>query len=124
VNVPADVPVSMNERVKQSLLALTMLAAASVTCLAADTTNVSQHGRRFTPDTLRVTVGTPVLIENDDRVTHHVYVDQPDMKFDSGEQSVGNGVTLQFDRAGTFAVRCAIHPTMRLDVTAVPVKSP
>jgi cytochrome c peroxidase len=111
--------VDVNVRLKQSLIVITLLGSVSVTCLAADTVTVSQHGRRFTPDTLRVTPGTPVKIENDDRVSHHVYVDQPDMKFDSGEQSVGNAVTLQFDRTGTFAVRCAIHPTMRLDVTVV-----
>jgi plastocyanin len=117
-------PVVINVRVKQSLVAMAALAAVSATCLAADTATVSQRGRRFTPDTLRVSLGTPVQIENDDRVTHHVYIDQPDMKFDSGEQSVGNAVTLQFDHTGTFAVRCAIHPTMHLDVTVVPVNSP
>jgi plastocyanin len=116
--------VEINVRVKQLLFAMTALAAVSVSCLAADTTTISQRGRRFTPDTLRVNLGSPVLIENDDRVTHHVYVDQPDMKFDSGEQSVGNAVTLQFDHTGTFAVRCAIHPTMHLDVTVVPANSP
>jgi plastocyanin len=116
--------VDVNVRLKQSLIAMAALATVTATCLAADTATVSQRGRRFTPDTLRVTVGSPVQIENDDRVTHHVYVDQPDMKFDSGEQSVGNAVTLQFDHAGTFAVRCAIHPTMHLDVTVVPANSP
>jgi len=116
--------VNINVRVKQSLLVMTALAAVSATCLAADTVTVSQRGRRFTPDTVRVTLGAPVQIENDDRVTHHVYIDQPDMKFDSGEQSVGNAVTLQFDHTGTFAVRCAIHPTMHLDVTVVPANSP
>jgi plastocyanin len=116
--------VYVNLRMKQSLVLMTVLTAVSATCLAADTATVSQRGRRFTPDTLRVTLGTPVQIENDDRVTHHVYIDQPDMKFDSGEQSVGNAVTLQFDHAGTFAVRCAIHPTMHLDVTVVPPNSP
>ncbi len=114
----------LNLRMKQSLVVMTVLTAVSATCLAADTATVSQRGRRFTPDTLRVTLGTPVQIENDDRVTHHVYIDQPDMKFDSGEQSVGNAVTLQFDHTGTFAVRCAIHPTMHLDVTVVPANSP
>jgi plastocyanin len=116
--------VDINVRLKQSLIAMVALAAVTATCLAADTATVSQRGRRFTPDTLRVTVGSPVQIENDDRVTHHVYIDQPDMKFDSGEQSVGNAVTLQFDHTGTFAVRCAIHPTMHLDVTVVPANSP
>ena len=109
---------------KSSFVTMAMLAAVSASCLAADMATVSQRGRRFTPDTLRVTLGTPVQIENDDRVTHHVYIDQSDMKFDSGEQSVGNAVTLQFDHTGTFAVRCAIHPTMHLDVTVVAANSP
>jgi plastocyanin len=50
-------------------------------------------------------------------VTHHVYVDSPTMKFDSGEQPIGATVDLRFDEKGTFLVRCAIHPTMRLAVT-------
>jgi plastocyanin len=114
----------LNLGLNPSVIALMVLTAVSTTCLAADTEQVSQRGRRFTPDTLRTTVGTSVLIENDDRVTHHVYIDQPDMKFDSGEQSVGNAVTLKFDHTGTFAVRCAIHPTMHLDVTVVQPNSP
>jgi plastocyanin len=97
--------------------------AVSAACLAADTITVSQRGRRFTPDTLTVAPGTPVEILNDDRVSHHIYIDQPDMKFDSGEQSVGNEVTLHFDHEGRFAVRCAIHPTMHLDVTVVSPQS-
>jgi len=106
--------------VKWPLAAIALLTAASAVSLAADTLTVSQKGRKFSPDTLNVIPGTMVRIENDDRVTHHVYVDQPEMKFDSGEQSVGNEVTLRFDHDGKFAVRCAIHPTMHLDVTVAP----
>jgi plastocyanin len=102
---------------KRSLAAMAALTALATLCLAADTVPVSQRGRKFTPDTLRVVPGTLVRIANDDRVTHHVYIDQPDLKFDSGEQSVGTEVTVQFDKEGRFAVRCAIHPTMHLDVT-------
>jgi plastocyanin len=106
--------------VKQSLVAIAVLAAVSTVSLAADTLTVSQRGRKFTPDTLRLTPGSTVTIANDDRVSHHVFIDQPEMKFDSGEQSVGQEVTLRFDRDGRFAVRCAIHPTMHLDVTVGP----
>jgi plastocyanin len=106
--------------VKQSLVAIAVLAAVSTVSLAADTFTVSQRGRKFTPDTLRLTPGSTVTIANDDRVSHHVFIDQPEMKFDSGEQSVGQEVTLRFDRDGRFAVRCAIHPTMHLDVTVGP----
>jgi plastocyanin len=104
-------------RVKPTLIAMAISIAVSAVGLAADTITVSQRGRKFTPDSLTVRAGTPVLIANDDRVSHHIYIDQPDMKFDSGEQSVGNEVTLHFDHEGRFSVRCAIHPTMHLDVT-------
>lgn len=103
---------------------MAVLAGLSVVSFADDTVTVSQRGRRFTPDALRVVPGTRVRIGNDDRVTHHVYIDQPDMKFDSGEQAVGQEVTLRFDHEGRFAARCAIHPTMHLDITVEPANSP
>lgn len=78
---------------------------------------VSQRDRHFNPDTLTIAVGTVVHIVNDDRVTHHVYVDSQAMKFDSGEQPVGTTVDLEFDHVGTYQVLCAIHPTMHLAVT-------
>jgi plastocyanin len=85
--------------------------------LAADVVTVSQRHRAFAPDRLEIARGTVVHINNDDNVTHHIYVDSPKMKFDSGEQRIDATVDLHFDEAGTFTVRCAIHPTMRLNVT-------
>lgn len=84
---------------------------------AGNNTTVSQKDRAFAPGELAVAPGTIVHIVNDDDVTHHVYVDSPQMKFDSGEQPIGATVDLKFDEKGTFLVRCAIHPTMRLTVT-------
>jgi cytochrome c peroxidase len=103
--------------IKWSLVAMAVLAATPAAVLAADVPVVSQKGRVFTPDTLGIAPGTTIRIANDDRVTHHIYIDQPGLKYDSGEQPVGKEVTLRFDNEGRFAVRCAIHPTMRLDVT-------
>jgi plastocyanin len=93
------------------------LALAMPLVHAADGVSVSQQNRTFMPEKLTVTRGTTVHIANDDDVTHHVYVDSPNMKFDSGEQPIGATVDLRFDADGTFPVRCAIHPTMRLNVT-------
>ena len=95
---------------------LALVVAASI-ALAADAVSVSQRNRTFSPSRLEVARGTAVQIMNDDRVTHHIYVDSPGMSFDSGEQPVGTVVKLQFDQPGTFDVLCAIHPTMRLEVT-------
>jgi plastocyanin len=92
------------------------IAFATTAVLAAGDVTVSQRNRAFTPDRLEIARGTVVHINNDDNVTHHVYVDAPKMKFDSGEQKIGETVDLHFDESGTFSVRCAIHPTMRLSV--------
>jgi plastocyanin len=96
---------------------LIVLSLCAATAAWAITVNVSQVNRKFTPDTLTVAVGTTVHIVNDDKVTHHIYVDSPAMKFDSGEQPVGSTVDVVFDKQGTFTVLCAIHPTMHLSVT-------
>ena len=99
---------------RTGLVVLSFFAASAV--LAA-TVNVSQKDRKFTPDELVISAGTTVHIVNDDKVTHHIYVDSPTMKFDSGEQPVGSTVDVVFDKQGTFTVLCAIHPTMHLKVT-------
>ncbi len=102
---------------RRSVLVLLGLIVATPSILAAEAVVVSQHNRKFWPETLALPIGAKIKIMNDDRVTHHVYVDSPNMSYDSGEMPVGSSLVLSFDRAGTFPVRCAIHPTMRLDVT-------
>lgn len=99
---------------RAGLVVLTLFAASAA--LAA-TVNVSQKNRKFAPDELQIAAGTTVHIVNDDNVTHHIYVDSPTMKFDSGEQPVGTSVDLVFNTKGSFTVLCAIHPTMHLKVT-------
>jgi plastocyanin len=100
------------------LIALTVIAAISVsTVWAAEIVVVSQRDRKFTPDRLALERGSVARIANDDRVTHHIYVNAPSMNFDSGEQPIGTTVDVRFDKAGDFVVMCAIHPTMHLRVT-------
>ena len=84
--------------------------------MAADAVIVSQRKRQFWPTDLQIPRGSVLRIKNDDKVTHHIFIKAPDMKFDSGEQPVGRTVEVQFDKAGKFTVRCAIHPIMRLNV--------
>ena len=85
--------------------------------LAAEASVVRQSSRRFAPAAVNIPRGSTLHIENNDNVTHHVYVDSPEMSFDSGEQPVGATVDVPFKSPGLFSVRCAIHPTMRLQVT-------
>jgi plastocyanin len=100
-------------------LTLVVLAAATAAgaAAAADPVLISQRNRKFSPDAVTLARGGVVHIVNDDRVTHHVQVDGPGLAFDSGEQPIGAAVDVHFDQTGTFAVHCAIHPTMHLTVT-------
>jgi plastocyanin len=93
---------------------MALLAGSAV--LAAGLVTVSQRDRQFAPDHVAIGRGSVVRILNDDNVTHHVFIDAPEMSFDSGEQPVGATVELHFDKPGAFDVQCAIHPAMLLRV--------
>ena len=98
-------------------IALAIIAAIGVSAVsAADVVMVSQRDRKFSPDRIEFSRGSIARIANDDKVTHHIYVDSPNLSFDSGEQPIGAMVDVRFDKAGTYDVLCAIHPTMRLRV--------
>ena len=98
-------------------LASTIIVVASISVVfAADVMMVSQRDRKFSPDRIEFSRGSIARIVNDDKVTHHIYVDSPNLSFDSGEQPIGTMVDVRFDKAGTYDVLCAIHPTMRLRI--------
>ena len=107
-----------HRRVLFFLASLPLFMALGATIVAAaNMPVVSQAHRRFVPSELHVAAGTTVHFVNDDNVTHHVYVDQPDMQFDSGEEPVGKSVDVTFAKPGVYNVLCAIHPLMHLKVT-------
>ena len=110
----------MNERVRVAIfvLALPLFALGGAALVAAaDSPTISQFNRQFSPAQIHIERGTLVHFINDDNVTHHVFIDSPDMQFDSGEQPVGKTIDVTFAKPGAFTVLCAIHPTMRLKVT-------
>lgn len=101
-------------------LATAALAAAAL--LLADlalatTQQVSQRNRSFQPGAVTLAAGEPLRILNDDgELLHHVQVTEG-FRFDSGEQEPGRTIEIRFPGAGSYVVRCAIHPRMRLAVT-------
>ncbi|HZT88572.1 MAG TPA: cupredoxin domain-containing protein [Stellaceae bacterium] len=78
---------------------------------------VVQKDRAFSVATLAVNAGDAVLFTNEDPFLHQIYVDSPDLHFESDEQPPGQTVKVEFPRRGTFPVRCHIHPKMLLTVT-------
>jgi len=84
---------------------------------ALEPQRVEQRAKMFEPNTLSVTRGGVVRINNDDPFIHHIYVDSPAFKFDSGDHRPGKIVEITFDAPGEYIVQCAIHLKMRLHVS-------
>jgi plastocyanin len=79
---------------------------------------VTQQERIFHPNRLDIARGDIVGVLNDDgELLHHAYVATDEFSFDSGEQEPGSTTDIRFTKAGTFTVRCRIHPKMSLIVT-------
>ena len=71
----------------------------------------------FSPATIEVPLGTEVTWENADPTPHTVTA--RDGGFDSGALDPGSRFAATFDRAGTFAYFCQIHPTMTGSIRVV-----
>ena len=96
----------------RKLLPLFLLLPA--TALAADPGHtVTQKGRAFRPAEATINHGEALTFTNEDSFIHQIYVDG---LFDSEEKAPGENLTETFPSAGTFQVRCHIHPTMRMTV--------
>jgi len=69
-------------------------------------------GFAFAPKTVSARVGQKVTWENQDPSTIHT-VTALDGSFRSGQLKQGGEFSHVFRRAGSFAYRCSIHPSMR-----------
>ena len=84
---------------------------------AAQKVRVDQLGRAFSVAAIAIQAGDTVQFANADPYLHQIFVNSPEFSFDSDEQGPGETIDEKFPVAGTFEVRCHIHPTMRLTVT-------
>jgi plastocyanin len=83
--------------------------------LAAGPYQISQKNREFQPGYIAITRGEALRFINDDGdLLHHAYLTSPTFEFDSNDQKPGTSFTVVFPVAGSFTVRCGIHPKMKL----------
>jgi plastocyanin len=107
---------------KRDLIAgLSIAVVATITCAAVafgdDANIIAQQGRAFHPSEITIEHGTTLNFVNQDEFIHQIYVDSPSFNYDSKEQEPGAApMHIAFPAAGTFAVRCHIHPKMLLIV--------
>jgi plastocyanin len=101
-------------------LAAPILVAALVSAVAlawADAAHtIVQNGRAFHPVEIAIVRGETLDFSNQDDFIHQIYVDSPGFKYDSAEQPPGETLHISFPDAGTFPIRCHIHPKMLLTV--------
>jgi plastocyanin len=110
-------------RIGGGLFAISLLAVTAVSALAANIvlaqsgeTVIRQKNIAFEPERIEVRVGASVVFVNDDPFGHNVYSESSGGEFDIGRQQTGQRTPVTFRRAGTFEVRCRIHPKMKLEV--------
>jgi len=97
---------------------LSLAATAVAASLQPVVRDIAQRAIRFTQPQAFIKVGDIIRYHNQDDVTHNLMVIGPDdIPQDQGLQPPGALVTHKFTEAGTFEVRCAIHPKMKMLVT-------
>lgn len=96
--------------------AAAIMVLVCAAALADDANTVVQNGRAFHPGEITINHGTTLNFSNQDEFIHQIYVDVENFGYDSAEQSPGQVFHIPFPNAGTFPVRCHIHPKMLLTV--------
>lgn len=99
---------------KKLLPLFLILPAAAYAADEAHT--IVQKGRAFRPAEVSISRGESLTFTNGDEFIHQIYVQSPDFSFDSDEKNPGQNISESFTTAGTFEVRCHIHPKMKLVV--------
>jgi plastocyanin len=99
--------------------AIAALMGVIVGAQAAATITVSQHWLTFTKSLVSLAKGDRIVFTNEDDVLHNIHVFGPgDDQKDLGLQKPGATLSYTFDKAGQFTVRCNIHPSVKMAVTA------
>lgn len=108
-------------RSAKAALALALAAAFGAVhlpwaALASQATEVVQKGRAFAVREIGIARGGVLRFLNEDDFPHQINVKGPGVSVDSGLQNPGEPLEVAFPSAGTFEVRCGVHPRMRMGV--------
>lgn len=97
-------------------LSLAIVAASGKLALAEEF-EISQKNKEFSKSEITIKPGDKLAFVNDDQVTHNVFCKAEGCCFNTKAQAVGSRNLITFEKEGTFEIRCAIHPKMKLIVT-------
>ncbi|MBI1777549.1 MAG: hypothetical protein HYR63_19600 [Proteobacteria bacterium] len=77
---------------------------------------VVQKNIEFAPAEYRTKIGETITFVNEDPFGHNAYSATQGGVFDIGLQGSGERKPIRFSSAGTFEVRCRIHPKMKMQI--------
>jgi plastocyanin len=101
-------------RLRLATLVLLLSTQAAAVALGSVAHEVLQRGRAFSLAQIAIAPGETLQFDNDDQFLHQIYVNSPELTFESDEQPPGEAVRVTFPTAGTYEVHCHIHPKMGL----------
>jgi plastocyanin len=78
---------------------------------------IGQKGKVFSQAEVTIKAGEKLVFRNDDDVQHNVFSSTPGFAFNVVTMKPGTDHDVSWTREGSFDVRCAFHPTMKLKVT-------
>jgi plastocyanin len=98
--------------------AVAALMGAIVGVQAAGTLTVVQRALVFDKASVSLAKGERITFTNEDEVIHNIHIFGPgDDQKDLGLQKPGATLSYTFDKAGSYMVRCNIHPSVKMAVT-------
>lgn len=100
----------MQRRALFGLMAVTLCAPSARAAAAAE---VHIDNFVFTPDTLKVVVGTMVKFTNRDDLPHSVVSAERPPIFKSKVLDTDDSFSFTFDKPGQFVYFCGLHPHMK-----------
>jgi plastocyanin len=99
-----------------SIAAGLVALSVTMTAIASEVVIVAQHDRKFSVQSVDIAVGDTIRFTNEDPFIHQLYTKSASFAFSSDKQPRGMILAVPFTVAGTFEVRCEIHPKMLLTV--------
>jgi plastocyanin len=84
------------------------------------TVNIVQKGRRFSPQSAVIVVGSTVRFENQDNVYHNAFSVSPARRFDLGKYPPRSVREVTFDRPGAVDIYDDIYPKMAAYLLVLP----
>jgi plastocyanin len=94
-----------------------LLVVANIGASFADEVKVNQINKSFDPAVVSIKAGDTIDFANADTIAHNVYTRGSPQDFSLGTMKPGADKKVTFSTPGSYDVKCAIHPGMKMTIT-------